>query len=35
MVLDGSLDLGLAELSLIHARLHLVLTSKPIDQRKK
>ncbi|WP_366557873.1 gas vesicle protein K [Okeania sp. SIO1I7] len=33
VVLDGSLDLGLAELSLIHARLHLVLTSKPISQR--
>ena len=33
VVLDGSLDLGLAELSLIHARLQLVLTSKPISQR--
>ncbi|MGD1804843.1 gas vesicle protein K [Dapis sp. BLCC M126] len=32
VVLDGSLDLGLAELSLIHARLQLVLTSKPISQ---
>ncbi|NES07703.1 MAG: gas vesicle protein K [Okeania sp. SIO2F4] len=32
VVLDGSLDLGLAELSLIHARLHLVLTSKPISK---
>ncbi|WP_088893380.1 gas vesicle protein K [Leptolyngbya ohadii] len=30
VVLEGDLDLGLAQLSLIHARLRLVLTSQPI-----
>jgi hypothetical protein len=30
VVIDGNLDLGIAELSLIQARLHLVLTSQPI-----
>lgn len=30
VVLDGSIDLGLAELNLIHARLKLVLTSQPL-----
>lgn len=30
VVLEGSLDLGLAQLSLIHAKLQLVLTSKPL-----
>jgi len=33
VVLDGALDLGLADLTLIHARLQLVLTSQPIYQR--
>jgi Gas vesicle protein K/Gas vesicle protein len=31
IVVEGSVDLGLAQLNLIHARLKLVLTSKPID----
>lgn len=31
IVLEGSLDLGLAQLNLIHAKLQLVLTSKPIE----
>jgi hypothetical protein len=30
VVLDGEIDLGLAQLDLIHAKLRLVLTSKPI-----
>lgn len=30
VVLEGDLDLGLAQLNLIHAKLRLVLTSKPI-----
>jgi hypothetical protein len=30
VVVEGSLDLGLAQLNLIHAKLQLVLTSKPI-----
>jgi hypothetical protein len=30
VVLQGSIDLGLAQLNLIHAKLQLVLTSKPI-----
>ncbi|MCS6812332.1 MAG: gas vesicle protein K [Cyanobacteria bacterium] len=30
VVVEGSVDLGLAQLSLIHAKLQLVLTSKPI-----
>jgi hypothetical protein len=30
VVLEGSIDLGLAQLNLIHAKLQLVLTSKPI-----
>lgn len=30
VVLEGSVDLGLAQLNLIHAKLKLVLTSKPI-----
>jgi Gas vesicle protein len=30
VVLEGSVDLGLAQLSLIHAKLQLVLTSQPI-----
>lgn len=30
IVLEGSVDLGLAQLDLIHAKLRLVLTSKPI-----
>jgi hypothetical protein len=30
VVLEGSLDLGLAQLDLIHARLQLVLTSRPL-----
>jgi hypothetical protein len=30
IVLEGSVDLGLAQLNLIHAKLQLVLTSKPI-----
>jgi hypothetical protein len=30
IVVEGSVDLGLAQLNLIHARLKLVLTSKPI-----
>lgn len=30
IVLDGEIDLGLAQLDLIHAKLRLVLTSKPI-----
>jgi hypothetical protein len=32
VVLEGDVDLGLANLNLIHARLRLVLTSKPIEQ---
>ena len=31
VVIDGNLDLGIAQLSLIQARLHLVLTSQPIN----
>ncbi len=31
VVIDGNLDLGIAQLNLIQARLHLVLTSQPID----
>jgi hypothetical protein len=31
VVLEGSVDLGLAQLNLIHAKLRLVLTSKPIE----
>ncbi|WP_315874761.1 gas vesicle protein K [Thermocoleostomius sinensis] len=31
VVLDGSVDLGLAQLNLIHAKLRLVLTSKPLE----
>jgi hypothetical protein len=30
VVIDGNLDLGIAQLNLIQARLHLVLTSQPI-----
>ncbi|NER33078.1 MAG: gas vesicle protein K [Oscillatoria sp. SIO1A7] len=30
VVVDGSVDIGLAQLNLIHAKLRLVLTSKPI-----
>ncbi|MBK1989406.1 gas vesicle protein K [Sphaerospermopsis aphanizomenoides BCCUSP55] len=30
IVVDGEIDIGLAQLDLIHAKLHLVLTSKPI-----
>ncbi|MBR8838619.1 MAG: gas vesicle protein K [Stigonema ocellatum SAG 48.90 = DSM 106950] len=30
VVVDGEIDLGIAELNLIHAKLRLVLTSKPI-----
>jgi hypothetical protein len=30
VVVDGEVDLGLANLDLIHAKLQLVLTSKPI-----
>ncbi len=32
VVVDGDVDLGLADLSLIHAKLRLVLTSKPIQK---
>jgi hypothetical protein len=31
VVINGNVDLGIAELSLIQAKLHLVLTSQPID----
>lgn len=31
VVVEGDLDLGLAQLNLIHAKLRLVLTSKPIE----
>ena len=31
IVVDGAVDIGLAQLDLIHAKLKLVLTSKPID----
>ena len=31
IVVDGAVDIGLAQLDLIHARLKLVLTSKPLD----
>jgi hypothetical protein len=31
VVLEGNVDLGLAQLNLIHAKLRLVLTSKPIS----
>jgi hypothetical protein len=31
VVLEGDVDLGLAQLNLIHAKLRLVLTSKPIE----
>lgn len=31
VVVNGNVDLGIAELSLIQAQLHLVLTSQPID----
>lgn len=31
VVIDGNLDLGIAQLNLIQARLHLVLTSQPIN----
>ena len=33
VVIDGNLDLGIAQLSLIQARLHLVLTSQPINEK--
>lgn len=33
VVIDGNLDLGIAQLSLIQARLHLVLTSQPINDQ--
>ncbi len=33
IVLEGSVDLGLAQLSLIHAKLQLVLTSRPLDSK--
>ncbi|HEY9658797.1 MAG TPA: gas vesicle protein GvpJ, partial [Allocoleopsis sp.] len=31
VVVEGEVDLGLAQLNLIHAKLRLVLTSKPIN----
>lgn len=31
VVLQGSLDLGLAQLNLVHAKLQIVLTSQPLD----
>lgn len=30
IVVDGEIDLGLAQLNLIHAKLRLVLTSRPL-----
>ncbi|WAK74587.1 gas vesicle protein [Arthrospira sp. PCC 9108] len=30
IVVEGSVDLGLAQINLIHAKLRLVLTSKPL-----
>lgn len=35
VVIDGNLDLGIAQLSLIQARLHLVLTSQPINSLRQ
>ena len=32
IVIQGDVDLGLAQLNLIHAKLRLILTSKPIDR---
>ena len=32
VVIDGEVDLGLAQLNLIHAKLRLVLTSKPLGK---
>jgi len=33
IVVEGQVDLGLAQLNLIHAKLQLVLTSRPLDSR--
>lgn len=34
IVVQGDVDLGLAQLNLIHAKLRLILTSKPIDDQR-